>query len=113
MITIAKLKEYGANIDEGLARCLNNEDFYLRLVNKAIDDNKPMMLKQELANKNYQGAFEIAHSLKGVYGNLSLTPLFNIICEIVEPLRIKADVDYDKFIAILDDRIEKIKALRD
>ena len=28
MLTIEKLKEYGANVEEGLARCLNNEAFY-------------------------------------------------------------------------------------
>ena len=38
MLTIDKLKQFGANTDEGLGRCLNNEAFYLRLVAKALDD---------------------------------------------------------------------------
>ena len=38
MLTIEKLKAYGANVDEGLSRCMNNETFYLRLVNMAAND---------------------------------------------------------------------------
>ena len=32
MITVEKLKQFGANTSEGLERCLNNEAFYLKLV---------------------------------------------------------------------------------
>ena len=32
MLTVEKLKEYGADTGEGLNRCMNNEAFYLRLV---------------------------------------------------------------------------------
>ena len=38
MLTIEKLRAYGANVDEGMGRCMNNEAFYLRLVNMAADD---------------------------------------------------------------------------
>lgn len=38
MLTIQGLREYGANVDEGLRRCLNNEDFYIRLVGIAAAD---------------------------------------------------------------------------
>ena len=31
-MTIDELKAYGANITEGLQRCMNNESFYFRLV---------------------------------------------------------------------------------
>ena len=29
MVTLEFLREYGANVDEGLARCMNMESFYL------------------------------------------------------------------------------------
>jgi hypothetical protein len=38
MITIEGLKEYGANVEEGLTRCMNNEAFYLKLVGKMVND---------------------------------------------------------------------------
>ena len=33
MLTIDSLRRFGANTEEGLSRCMDNEDFYLRLVN--------------------------------------------------------------------------------
>ena len=38
MLTIQGLKDLGVNTDEGLARCLNNEAFYFRLINMALND---------------------------------------------------------------------------
>ena len=94
MITIDKLNEFGANTKEGLDRCMNNEAFYLRLVDKAVNDDSFIKLKDELENKNYDEAFKIAHSLKGVLGNLSLTPLYDLAVEITENLRNKNEIDY-------------------
>ena len=42
-MTIDDLKTYGANTEEGLKRCMNNEGFYLRLVKMIPGDaNFPM-----------------------------------------------------------------------
>ena len=111
MLTIEKLKEYGANVEEGLARCLNNEAFYLRLVLKTIDDNRVSVLENAINNKEYKQAFELAHSLKGVYGNLSLSPLFNIVCEITELLRANKDIDYSNYLEKLNLKFNELKAL--
>ena len=95
MITIEKLKAYGANVDEGLQRCMNNKDFYLMLVNKSLNNNQIPELEIAIKNNDFQRGFEIAHSLKGVYGNLSITPLFNAIVEITELLRNRVAMDYN------------------
>ena len=87
MLTIDKLREFGADVDEGLARCMNNEDFYLMLVGKAIDDKRLSLLEQQLARKDLDAAFETAHALKGMYANLSLTPLTKPVSEMTELLR--------------------------
>ena len=87
MDKLEKLKSIGCNVDEGLNRCLNNQDFYLRLLIKAMDDNKIETLKNAILNNNLKEAFEISHSLKGVYANLALTPIYNIIYELTEYLR--------------------------
>ena len=98
MITLDKLNQFGANTKEGLDRCMNNEAFYLRLVDKAINDDSFIKLKDELENKNYDEAFKIAHSLKGVLGNLSLTPLYDLAVDITENLRISKEIDYFELI---------------
>ena len=38
MLTIDALRGSGADVDDGLNRCMNNESFYLRLVGKALAD---------------------------------------------------------------------------
>ena len=37
MLTIEKLKAYGANVDEGMSRCMNNETFAHRVVKKRLE----------------------------------------------------------------------------
>ena len=88
MITMEKLREYGADTESGLARCLGREDFYLRLVGKALEDTEgPEKLRLAMESKDIRAGFEAAHSLKGVYGNLSLTPLLTPVSELTEIFR--------------------------
>ena len=108
MLTIKKLNEYGANALEGLERCLNNEAFYFKLIDKAINNNSFDNLKKELEEKNYDEAFNIAHSLKGVLGNLSLTPLYEIVFELTELLRARKDIDYSEYIERLLNKREEL-----
>ncbi len=52
-------------------------------------------LEAAINSNDLQKAFEIAHGLKGVFGNLSITPLFDALVEITEPLRNKVAMDYN------------------
>ncbi len=114
MLTLEKLKAYGANYIEGLERCLNNEEFYFRLISKAINDESFMKLKIELENKNYDTAFQIAHSLKGVLANLAITPMYDIVYEMTELLRGKKDIDYTNYINdLLNKREELMELMKD
>ena len=98
MLTVEKLKSLGANTEEGLQRCMNNEAFYLRLVNRFLEDNSFNRFKSEIENNNLEEAFKHAHALKGVLGNLSLTPLYEIIFEMTELLRNQTKCDYSEYI---------------
>ena len=95
MITIDALRAYGANVDEGLRRCMNMEAFYLKLFGSLKGDTRVDDLKAAVARKDLDAAFEAAHALKGIYGNLSLTPLYEPVCRITELLRSRADANYD------------------
>ena len=97
MLSIELLESKGCKTSEGLNRCLNNKDFYLMLVSKSLKDDSFENLKKALEEKDYNRAFEMAHSLKGVLGNLSLTPLFNIVNELTELLRNRTDMDYSEY----------------
>ena len=88
MLTIAALKEFGANTDEGLARCMNNEAFYLRLVKMAAAESANYeALGKALEAKDAKAGFEAAHGLKGMLANLALTPLCVPASKITELLR--------------------------
>ena len=89
MNIIEELNKYGCNTKEGLERCLNKEDFYIRLLKMAVGDNKVYELKDALSIKDYDKAFAISHTLKGVYANLAITPLYNLFYNLTEDLRIK------------------------
>ena len=111
MITIESLKEYGADTEDALARCMNNADFYLKLVGKSLDDKNYEKLKDMIREKNLEEAFSAAHALKGLVTNLALTPLAEPIIEITESLRAGEDRDYSTLLAAMDEQLAKLKAL--
>lgn len=105
MLTIEKLKEFGADVDEGLQRCLNNNDFYLRMVNMGIQDGMFDKLEASLSAGDLDGAFEAAHALKGILGNLSITPILTVVSEMTELLRARTQTDYSEMLkAVLEGR---------
>ena len=87
MITLDALTLYGANTAEGLARCLKNETFYLRMVGMALADKNFDKLKEAMDAGDARAAFSAAHALKGSIGNVSLTPIYEPVCELTELLR--------------------------
>ena len=113
MLTIEALKALGANTEEGLGRCLKNEEFYLRLVKMAISDQTLEQLKDALDRNDLDEAFEKAHALKGVLGNVSLTNVLEPILEITEDLRARTEKDYTAQINKIMDEAGKVRALID
>ena len=111
MLTIDSLRAFGANVDEGLQRCMNNESFYLRLVPMAVRDQGFERLDSALNSGDLDAAFEAAHALKGVLGNLSLSPLYEKISEITEHLRGREDIDYTPALAEINELKAKLEEL--
>ena len=111
MITIEKLNEYGADTKSGLARCMGNEILYLRLVSSAADQTEFEKLKGALEANDLKGAFEAAHALKGVLGNLSLTPLYEKASEMTELLRKQTEMDYSPLLTQILSLREELRKL--
>ena len=110
-MTIEQLKNFGCNVEEGLNRCMNNESFYIMLVNKFLTTTDLSKLENALKENDLENAFNEVHSLKGVCGNLSLTPLFNIANEMVEPLRKRTEMDYSPLFDELTKLFNQLKNL--
>ena len=113
MLTIEKLKEYGADVEKGLSRCANNEALYLRLVKICAEELKSSALGEALEAKDFEKAFDIAHKLKGGVNNLALDPISVPICELTELLRNKTLGDYDKLYSETMTKTDSLTALID
>ena len=111
MITIDALKEYGANVDEGLGRCMGNEALYLKLVSTIPNEEKFSKLMESLEANDLDSAFENAHALKGVTGNLALTPLYDPLVEVTELLRSRTEMDYTNLKALINSKKEELEEL--
>lgn len=94
MLTIEKLQEYGVNTKEGLARCMNMEKFYFKMLGMGLKNDSFDKLEKLLAEGNLDDSFEQAHALKGLVGNLAITPIFVPLSDLTESLRAKKDLDY-------------------
>ena len=112
MLSLDSLKSAGADTAEGMARCLNNEAFYLRMVRMALEDNKGIdALKAAVESGDKKAGFEAAHGLKGVLANLALTSYLKPVSEVTELYRASADADYAAYLnEILAER-EKFTSL--
>ncbi|MBQ9262916.1 MAG: Hpt domain-containing protein [Clostridia bacterium] len=112
MMTVGKLKNFGANTEEGLSRCMNNEAFYLRMVGMGLNDANFNKLRDAVSAGLAKEAFEAAHALKGVTGNLSLTPLYVPLSELTEKLRGKDEMaDVSALLQQVMDQLKKARAL--
>ena len=109
MLTLDYLRSFGADVDSALARCMNNEAFYLRLVKMALEQPSVSDLGQALDAGDLDKAFEEAHKLKGVMGNLSLTPVLEPVTELTEMLRHKTPGDYARLYSVILDKTEELK----
>ena len=89
MLTIDSLRAYGANVEEGLGRCMNMEPFYLKVVGMVKDDvdGSFARLKAAMDARDAEKTFEAAHALKGSTGNVALTPIFKPVCALSDMLK--------------------------
>lgn len=109
-----KFEAYGGDYVTTMARFINNENMYLKFLDMLFQDENLEKLGKALEENDLQGAFEAAHTLKGVVGNMGLAPLFLAVCEIVEPLRVKEKrSDYTQLYQVIKVEFEKVDELRE
>lgn len=83
----ARLENSGVNYEAGLNRFMNNEALYERFLLKFPSDESYQSLSKALEADDCEAAFQAAHTLKGVAGNLSLDALFSAVAVQTEALR--------------------------
>ena len=91
------LDRYDGDAEGVCDRFLGDEELLLQCLFQFAKDQGFQLLESAIMEQEYQQAFEYAHGLKGVTGNLGLTPLYHELCKVVENLKAE---DYEK---VLDD----------
>ena len=113
MLTVDTLKELGVDTAEGLNRCMNMEAFYFKMIKMGLANEHFDLLDEKLKQNDTDSAFESAHALKGVVGNLAITPLYKPLADITERLRAKEAADYVALYAPVKELRDKMLAMCD
>ena len=111
MLTIESLRGWGANVDEAMVRCLNNEAFYLKLVDKAMRDAPFDKRREAVEAGDLDNGFSFAHAIKGVAANLALTPICKPIEQITELLRHRTETDYAPLLEEIEEKSRQLMGL--
>lgn len=82
-----ELREFGVDVDEGLQRFINNSALYEKMLRTFPNMVHSSRVSVDFDANDYDEVIDKTHALKGVTGNLSLTPLFEAYTKIVDLLR--------------------------
>ena len=105
------LRAYGADVDGALARFLDDSELYEQCFRQFMEDENFPQMDEAIRTCNYQRAFETAHTVKGVAGNMGLTPLYNAVCTLVEALRAQRYDDVAALYAVIPPEVERLRAI--
>lgn len=84
---VEALRQWGCDTQCIQTRFLGDDEFYLKLLSMTAEDDGYARLLDAVARKDAKVAFESAHALKGMYGNMGLTPLYTLACELSDLYR--------------------------
>ena len=81
------LKDCGIDGDIGLARCLNDHEFYEQFLVMFLEDSSFERARAAFEQKDYKELFKCAYELKGVSGNAGMSELYDAVCPLVDLVR--------------------------
>jgi|GEM_PF-101125 len=94
-----ELEGAGVNVEETLRRFMNNEMLMIKFLRKFVDDENMNKLRTLIADKHYNEVLPVAHTLKGVSGNLGLIKLYEIFSRMCQDCRNDQYEDLDGLFA--------------
>ncbi|WP_294145492.1 Hpt domain-containing protein [uncultured Clostridium sp.] len=107
------LGAYGVDYDRTMARFMGNEKFYLKILKRLPQDQNLDGLGAALDKEDLAAAFEAAHTIKGLAGNLGLQSIYEVISAMVEPLRAgEPREDYKIFYQTVCEEYRKVEHMR-
>lgn len=77
----------GGDVEGVMERFMEDEELLRDCLAQFMAEDDFSKLKEAILGQNYKEAFEYAHALKGVIGNLGIIPMYTPLCTLVESLR--------------------------
>ena len=106
-----QLIKAGVNLNLAMNRFMQNETLYEKFLRKFPSDTTFFLLKKNIEEQNIKESFAVAHTLKGICGNLELNSLMEIINPLTEKLRLAQLDETDEMIKELETRYNAICTL--
>lgn len=104
---LENLESYGVDIKATMVRFIDDESLYTHCLSVFFEGKEFMHLESAISAKDYNAAFEVAHTIKGLTGNLGLTPLYEKVCALIEPLRHNDIENLDALYSSVLEELEK------
>lgn len=82
-----RLETAGVDVRGSIERFAGNEGLYVKFLMKFLQDTTFQSLSQAMEKGDLDEALRASHTLKGLSGNLGLTPLFDACSEFVTAIR--------------------------
>lgn len=87
MTLLEELRTLDVDVDGGLKRINGNEKLYTKLLGSFTKSINTYKVDADFDGNDYNEIIERAHAIKGVSGNLSITPVYESYTKIVDLLR--------------------------
>jgi len=112
-----ELRSMGMNVDEGLDRVMGASDLYEMMLGMFVDSVRDNPIHAgDFDENDLDELIKRVHTIKGVTGNLSLTPLYDGYNQALVLLRSgkpkEAKAEYEKLLPIQNEAVECIKRNR-
>ena len=99
----------GIDLEDAMERFMDNEAMMTKFLIRFLDDPSFSQLCRAMEQQDAESAFEAAHTLKGVAGNLSMKALFQQTSALVEDLRQKDLAAAAGKMAALEEQYETVR----
>lgn len=81
------LASHNVDVEQTINRFSGNEDLFEKHLFRLPSDPTYIQLQEAVANNDAGKSMEAVHTLKGVSGNLGITPLFKATSDMVAAIR--------------------------
>ena len=86
-MNVVKIKDDGIDL-RVIDQCFGgNEEIYFKFLRRFFEDKDYINFNELMLQENYSEAFNSAHALKGVAGNLGMIKVYEFLVVIVEKIR--------------------------